>query len=135
VPFKKGTPKLGGRSKGTPNKATLARLEILKAASEDFASKLREHHIDPIKGIADTLPLLDPPAYCQVMLALCKYKYPTLKPIDPKKPENPYSGLTKLELLEQMRTGVALLEEQISEEAKGERVSRSMASEAPGEDE
>lgn len=115
--FQKGKPKTGGRKQGTPNKSSIAKFEILKAATEDFNSKLREHQIDPIAGIAGMLPMLEPMEYCQVMLALCRHKYPTMKPADPKKLDNPYAGLTPVELLKNLKIAVSALEDQVAEEA------------------
>lgn len=135
MPFEKGRKKTGGIKKGQSTKTTLARLEILKAASEDFASKLRDNKIDPLEQIASDLAALDPFERCQIMLALCKFKYPTLKAIDPKKLDNPYAGLTKVELLAQMKAGAEILEQELNDEMKGEPSRLMDAKEIAGEDE
>lgn len=112
--FEKGHKKLGGRPKGGINKTTVARLEILQAAAEDFASKLKANAIDPIGHIAKMLPLCDSFEQCQIMLALLKHQYPTVKPVESKAVQNPFAGKSTAELLELMREGVKFLEEQES---------------------
>jgi hypothetical protein len=115
MPFESGKSKTGGRAKGTPNKATVAKVEILRAASDDFASKLRDAGINPIGDIAGKLKLLSPYEYCKVMLELIQYQHPKLKSVE-KRNANPFEGMSAAELLEMAREGTKLLEQQVKEE-------------------
>ena len=121
MPFQKGRAKTGGNVKGSKHPKTIARLEILKVAAEDFVSKLKENRIDPLGHIAAVLPTLEPIEQAQVMLALLKYQYPSVKPISHKElsnMQNPFQGMNTPELLEQMRAATQALEEQVESERK-----------------
>lgn len=109
--------KKGGRPKGRLNNKTLATVHFLQGNIEKFGDKLKRYNIDPFKFISEDLPLLDPFERCQVMLALLKFQYPTIKPIEAKKQDNPFSNLPTQELIKHMKEGLQFLEQA---EAEGE---------------
>ncbi len=63
--------RIGGRQKGTPNKKTLALVEILEAKK-----------IDPVSGLSTLLPILEPEKQADVYLKLMEYLYPKRKAIE-----------------------------------------------------
>jgi len=67
-----GSPKTGGRRKGTPNRRTL-----------DFQSSLNEQGIDLVAEIRNLLPVLSPDQKASVILDLLAYLYPKRKAVEP----------------------------------------------------
>lgn len=82
---KAGTPKTGGRKKGTPNKKTLIASDKLEELGVDPLEILATIASGkPLEGTAD-LPTLDQRK--QAAEKLMPYIYPTLKSIEHKNPD------------------------------------------------
>ncbi len=77
-----GTPKTGGRKKGTPNKQTLWLQDQLESQSIDVASKIFE-----------IFPMLAPEKQVDVLLNLLPYLYPKRKPIEMDVPSDAEDGI------------------------------------------
>jgi len=72
MPKPVGSPKTGGRKKGTPNRRTL-----------DFQTCLDDQGIDLIAEIKNLLPVLSPDQKASVILDLLAYLYPKRKAVEP----------------------------------------------------
>lgn len=72
-----GTPKTGGRKKGTPNKNTLGLIEALDA-----------NGLSIIDHLTKILPKLKPDKQADVCLALMGFIYPKRKQVETPKAEN-----------------------------------------------
>ena len=68
-----GTPKTGGRIKGTPNRPTF-----------NLLSRLSESNCDVVQQLLETLPLLDPPQKAKVLLSMMDFIYPKRKAAETK---------------------------------------------------
>ena len=87
----KGSPKLGGRVKGTPNKSKLFKLS-------KTAEVLAEAGKHPIEEILKLLPLLPPRDAVKVWAEL--HSYLESKPRQAESPAPDLEGLTDAQLLE-----------------------------------
>lgn len=72
MPRPLGTPKTGGRKKGTPNKPT-----------KDIHEAFRRLKFDIPSQLVSLLPELSPEKQADVLISLMTYVYPKRKPIDP----------------------------------------------------
>lgn len=84
-----GSPKTGGRQKGTLNKRTL-----------NFADDLEHHGLDLLEEITKLLPELSPDKRAGILLGLMCYQYPKRKQID--KPDEVPARDPMLEKYEKM---------------------------------
>ena len=77
MPARKGQPKAGGRQKGTPNKKTVALLEMWD-----------ELKYDPAHALNVLLPELEPKQQADIHLKLMEYKYPKRKAVEISGPDS-----------------------------------------------
>lgn len=66
-----GSPKTGGRTKGTPNRRTL-----------HLSNHLQEIGFDPVEHIVDQLPQLNPLERVHACLKMMEFQFPKRKPVD-----------------------------------------------------
>lgn len=69
--FKEGHEKVGGRSKGTPNRLT-----------KEFRILLKEILYQEVEMIPEYLQTLDPKEKLEVIIKLLNYAIPKVKPVD-----------------------------------------------------
>lgn len=93
MPRQMGTPKTGGRGKGTPNARTV-----------HFSEKLESMGLDLIQEIVGILPMLEPDRRANVMLAMLPYYYPKRANVTVKEfSEDDASALSNEELISKAR--------------------------------
>lgn len=83
----KGSPKTGGRVKGTPNRSSGVLFE-----------RLYSHGCDPVEEIVKLLPQLDPEPRARVLLGMLNFLFPRKAPIAFNLDE--MAALTRIEAIE-----------------------------------